>query len=164
MHTSTVAQPNGNQPHAMAEGETHETVETRFGVIAINRAAAIRFPEGLLGMPDMRDFCLAELPSSKMRRFKLLQCLNDPALSFIVMPLEKGDILAEADLAEALGGYEIAPESLLVLLIVSVHRSPDAVRLSVNARAPLLVDSTRRAAWQYVFTHDGYQVRHMLGQ
>ena len=46
--------------------------------------------------------------------------------------------------------------------MVSVHRSPEKVTLSVNARAPIFIDTVRRSAVQYVFPGEQYQVRHAI--
>ena len=71
-------------------------------------------------------------------------------------------IVDAADMRSAAQDLQIDDEHLVVLLIVSVHRSPNQVRLSVNARAPLFVDAQRRVGAQYVFQSDRYKVQHML--
>jgi flagellar assembly factor FliW len=46
--------------------------------------------------------------------------------------------------------------------MVSVHRSPVKTQISVNARAPLLIDTSAMLAAQYVFPTDRYQVQHLI--
>ena len=55
----------------------------------------------------------------------------------------------------------MAVENLVVLLMVTVQRTP-STRITVNARAPLLIDSSARLAAQYVFPSDRYQVQHLI--
>lgn len=139
------------------------TVKTRFGEVRIDVAKAIAFPKGLLGMPDRQRYVLAEFPSANMRQFKLLQSLEDQSLSFITLPLElKNSIIAEADLKEAAQNLGIPVNEMAILLIVSVHRGVEGVRISVNARAPVLVHAGSKAGAQYVFSYDKYKVQHML--
>lgn len=143
--------------------EQPEVIDTRFGKIALQKDSPIIFPRGLLGMPDKFHFFLTEFPSEKLRRFKLLQNLDDYNLSFITLPVDlHNGIITTEDLASACTDLDIKLENLAVLLIVSVHRTVSGNSLSVNARAPLLVDSSARLAAQYVFQTDKYKVQHTI--
>jgi flagellar assembly factor FliW len=139
-------------------------IKTRFGDIAVDAGKRLSFPYGMLGMPERMHFVLTNFPAEKMAQFKLLQSLEDDSLSFITLPLElENPIIARKDLQNACLDLQIDEASLAVLLVVSVHRTPDQVKLSVNARAPLLVDVERRLGVQHVFQSDAYKVQHMLG-
>ena len=87
----------------------------------------------------------------------IIRCL------FITLPvgLHNGIIAAE-DLRHACHELEISPEHLSVLLIVSVHRLLQKVTVSVNARAPLMIDTRLKLAAQYVFQSDTYKVQHPI--
>lgn len=140
-----------------------ETVETRFGKVTISRANPIMFPSGLLGMPDKLSYALAKFPSAKFDRFKLLQSLDDDTLGFITLPLDvQNGIIARDDLLQAASDLSIPEQHLGVLLIVSVHRETSGVRLSVNARAPVLMHAEKRTAYQYVFASNKYNIRHPI--
>jgi flagellar assembly factor FliW len=140
-----------------------EVIDTRFGKITLQKKNPIVFPRGMLGMPNKFNFFLTEFPSENLSKFKLLQCLDDYGLSFITLPvdLENGLITVE-DLSAACSTLAIKIENLAILLVVSVHRVPGKVTLSVNARAPLLIDSGARLAAQYVFQSDKYKVQHII--
>jgi flagellar assembly factor FliW len=143
--------------------EEPEVIETRFGKITLRKDKAIAFPRGLSGMPDKFSFFITEFPSDKLRRFKMLQSLDDYGLSFITLPLDlQNGIIAAEDLSQACKELNIKVESLAILLIVSVHRSPQKVSLSVNARAPILIDSSMRLAAQHVFQSEKYKVQHYI--
>ncbi|MFO0388216.1 MAG: flagellar assembly protein FliW [Alphaproteobacteria bacterium] len=142
---------------------TPRLVHSRFGEIMVDPTKAIHFTRGMLGIPDRFDFSLVSFPSEKMQQFMLLQSLEEDALSFITLPLPpENAIIAHRDIQMACKDLQIAEANLAVLLIVSVHRSPTEVRLSVNARAPLLIDAERRSGTQYVFQNDAYKIQHML--
>lgn len=138
-------------------------IKTRFGEVNVDTSKAILFPRGLLGMPDKVRYAITAFPNAKMAQFKLLQSLDDHALSFITMPLEiENSIIAPADIRTAVADMQIKDENLALLLIVSVHRSPDQVQLSVNARAPIFIDAERKIGVQHVFQNDQYKVQHMF--
>lgn len=140
-----------------------ETIRSRFGDITVDAAKTITFARGMLGMPDKHRFVLANFPNPRMQQFMLLQSLDDRTLSFITLPLDlKNSIISAEDISGACRDLQIGETSAAILLIVNVHRSVDQVRLSVNARAPLMIDAERRIGAQYVFQHDTYNVQHML--
>ncbi len=140
-----------------------ETIKSRFGEISVDISRAVSFPRGLLGMPDKSNFVLTSFNSPKMEQFKLLQSLDELQLSFITLPvLMNNNIIAAEDIRNAADDLQIEYDNLVVLLIVSVHRSPDSVKLSVNSRAPLFIDVKQKFGMQYVFQKDSYKVQHML--
>ncbi len=140
-----------------------ETINTRFGKITISYDHPLHLEKGLLGMPESRYFCITEFPVKKFPRFQLMQSLEDHELSFIVMPLPiQNSIIKAEDILETAKDLKIDETHLSLMLIVNVYREANYVRMSVNARAPIFVDSTARKAEQCVLRNNQYMVRHML--
>lgn len=138
-------------------------MESRFGALAIHPNATLLFPQGLLGFGDFRDFALADLPDGKQPQFKALQSLSDPSLAFLVAPLPtESSAIDQVDVEEACVNLEIASEDLAIVLIVTVRRDEEGVHVSVNLRAPILIDTRRRVARQYVLPNSKYEIRHKL--
>jgi flagellar assembly factor FliW len=138
-------------------------IESRFGTLTIHPHATILFPQGLLGFGDCRDFALADLPNGKQPQFKALQCLTDANLAFLVAPLPSdSSAIDHADVEEACQSLSIAQEDLAIVLIVTVRRDDDGAHVSVNLRAPVLIDTRRRVARQYVLPNNKYEIRHKL--
>jgi flagellar assembly factor FliW len=138
-------------------------IDTRFGKVKLVTDNPISFPMGILGFPTMTKFCLLNFPVEKFSKFRLLQSLEDETLSFITFPLEGENIIIEAnDLKEASREVDIDIADLSVLLIVSVHRTDQLVRLSVNARAPIMISTSGRTGFQHVFPRDKYKIQHFI--
>ncbi len=138
-------------------------IDSRFGRITVHPSQAILFPTGLLGMPGKMNFCLARFPSEKYARFSILQSLEDHSLAFITLPLNLDNpIIDQEDIAQAAHDLALPLDDVLPLLIVSVHRETGTAKLSVNARAPLLVRVSLKLAAQYVFPHTKYEIRQPL--
>ncbi len=151
-----------NQPMAPETSES-DVIDTRFGKVQLYRRQPIVFPTGLLGLPDKGHFCLTNFPSPKMARFKLLQSLDDPALSFITLPLDIANAIIErGDMEQAAKDLDIPTDQLATLVIVSVHRETSGAKLSVNARAPIFMHATKRVATQHVFSNSKYDIRKMI--
>lgn len=154
-------------PHTISETSSEavemETIKTRFGDITVDISKTVNFARGLLGMPDKHKFVLTSFPNPKMQQFMLLQSLDDKGLSFITLPLDmENGIIEQKDLNTACGDMQLNTGNVAILLIVNVHRNIQEVRLSVNARAPLIVDAERKIGVQYVFPNERYNVQHML--
>lgn len=147
---------------AAGHDETRRLViESRFGALAVAAENALTFPKGLLGFEDYRAYALAELSERRYAQFRVLQCLDDHKLAFLVLPLDpEAGAVDRGDLAAACVNLDIPIEDLGMLLIVTIRRNADgAPQVSANLRAPLLIDTARRLGAQYVFPSDGYPVR-----
>ena len=151
-----------NMP-AMPAQSDGEVVDTRFGKVKIYRTNPIVFPNGMLGMPDKFEYCLTQFPSEKLAKFKLLQSLDEKELSFITLPADvDNNIVERKDIETGCRDLELNIETLTLLFVVTVHRAGSQVRLSVNARAPIFIDTPRRIASQYVFHNSKYDIQHMI--
>lgn len=138
-------------------------VESRFGTLTIGDNATLAMPQGLLGFGDYHDFALAELPEGKYPQFRVLQCLSDQNLAFLVAPLSADNqAIDPGDIAEACRTLGIAVPDLALLLIVTVRRDESGAHVSVNLRAPVFVDTRNHVARQYVMSNSKYPVRHSL--
>ena len=151
------------EPLGAVEPDT-VTIETRFGEMAFQLRNAIRMPRGMLGYSEYHDFGLANLPDPKLDQFKLFQCLEEPSLSFIVAPLTPAADLIEADdLETACETLSIDPANAIVLLVVSTRQVGPATQISVNLRAPIIVDGANQQAHQHVLMNNRYPVRQVIG-
>lgn len=138
-------------------------VNSRFGVIEVDRNASVYFKHGMLGIPSAVNFCLTKLPNISSDQFMLLQCMEDHALSFIVVPSQyDNQLIKSEDLSDACKVLDIETKNLLVLFIVTVHEKDGNRSLSVNAKAPVLVDAFNKTATQYVLGSDEYKIQHVI--
>jgi len=138
-------------------------VESRFGTLTIGDNATLAMPQGLLGFGDYHDFALAELPEGKYPQFRVLQCLSDQNLAFLVAPLSADNqAIDPSDIEEACRTLGIAMADLALMLIVTVRRDDSGAHVSVNLRAPVFVDTRNHVARQYVMSNSKYPVRHSL--
>jgi flagellar assembly factor FliW len=142
---------------------TKRKLQSRFGEIEVDTSSKITFKHGLLGIPAAVSFFLTDLPHITTDQFKLLQCLEDEGLSFIVVPSQfENQLIKSDDLAEACKVLEFKHETLLVLFIVTIHEALSGRHISVNAKAPILIDAVNNVASQYVFQNSQYEIQHRI--
>jgi flagellar assembly factor FliW len=138
-------------------------VETRFGTYEFDPQASFLLPYGLPGFPESRRFGLANLPGEQMQAFKLLQSLEDGSLSFIVTPLDpSAGQIARADFEVACLSAGTTPDQAALLLLVTLRKTADGMDITVNLRAPIVLDLDRRIGRQVVLQNTAYAVRHPL--
>lgn len=151
--------PDMSEPVA----DTPTVLETRFGPIAIDPALAIDVPRGLVGLGGRGRFVLAEVADERIDHLKILVSIDDPRVSMLVLPVPvKTDAIDPEDLEDALAHFGIARDNAAVLLVVASHRVEGGVLLTINRRAPILVDVEARRAWQHVLHNPKYPIRQPL--
>jgi flagellar assembly factor FliW len=139
-------------------------VETRFGTYAVSPNKILRFERGLLGFPKAASFALLDLPGDAPQAFRLLQQIDDPTLGFIVWPLT-GELQAdaEADLQALCDARHIKRADAVFLLIATLRpKAEGGVDITVNRRAPVLLDGQRMTGVQVVLNDPRYEVRTRL--
>ncbi len=160
--TQPVVAPVNDPVHTPAPSTGESSIATRFGDLVVDHNKIITFDRGLYGLEHHRRFLLTEV-TGWPNFFKLLQAVDDPNLSLIVLPLEgENGPIAPLDFAEACQtlGYDMATTTAIG--IVTMRDDSNSQVFTVNLKAPLLIDSHRRSGQQHVFASEKYPLRHPL--
>lgn len=132
-----------------------------FGEIEVEEGNILFFNEGVLGFENVKKYFLIN-DKDEDSPFKWLQSADQPNLAFVVInpfSIKKDyDIKLEKEIVEAL---EIEKEEdVLVLSIVVVPE--DISKISMNLKAPLIINTERKKGLQLVLDTDSYNVRHYI--
>lgn len=150
------ALPATNEP-----SPTQRVIKNRFGELTIDLKQAVLFKDGILGIPGHMHFCIVDYPGQS--KFKLLQCVENESLCFIVVPSQADNQIHQPeDMHDACQALGVESDHLLLLFIVSVHTEESKRRLSVNAKAPIMVDAYNKTGIQHVFQSKQYNIQHMI--
>ena len=124
-------------------------------------------------MKAIINFCLTNFPNPNYDNYKILQSLDDINLSFIVWPLgsinNATSLIEHEDLVKASSVTKIPEKDLVILLITTIHSvyntntNTKDTRVSVNVRAPLIINCQNYTAQQFVFPNEKYQIKHLIG-
>ena len=68
--------------------ERRVRLETRMGAISLDRSRVVGLPSGLPGFQGARSFALVRLPGTRFDPFLLMQLVEDPTTSFLVLSLD----------------------------------------------------------------------------
>ena len=132
-------------------------IETRlFGEIEIEEEKVIFFEKGIIGFPDCQKFTLIydEKEDGSRKAIAWLQSLDEPAFALPVMdPLlikEDYNPKVEDEVLKHLGN--LTEENTYVL--VTVTATEDITKLSVNLKAPIVINADERKAHQVIVEDD----------
>ena len=149
--------PNTTEDPGSPEGIS---IETRFGAFVFTPANLFLFPKGLVGFSQLRHFGLGNFPDPQLADFNLLQSIDDPELTFIVHPLPfEGGPIASSDVEECYEACNVGLAHGHLLSIVTIQPTGDGIQLSINLRAPILLDVSRMQGRQFVLSNNDYPVR-----
>lgn len=116
----------------------------------------ILFARGLPGFPGERSFVLRALERPHGPAWLLVAALPEPAVLATVALDRHERIYARADLAMALAAADMAPDDLLLLLVLR-PAGPDGPD-RVNLRAPILIDAHARRGVQAILQAERYPI------
>ncbi len=138
------------------------TIETaRFGKLEIDKGEIIRFPEGLLGFPEQKDYVIIEHgPGSP---FYWLQSLVIPDLCFVMIDpfVIKNDYLEDIPYAKKKIFEGKNNENICVFALVSIAQG-ERKSMTVNLLGPIVVDIKRHSGRQAILSSSGYSHQHAL--
>ncbi len=129
-----------------------------FGEIEVDEDKMINFPRGIIGFPDLTDFLLVH-DSESEGGIRWMQSIQEPAFAMpvidplIVMPDYNPSI--EDDLLQPLGN--ITDENTLVLVTITVPH--DLEKMTVNLKAPIVINGENRKANQIITEDEQYLVK-----
>ena len=133
---------------------------TRFGFLEIPDDAVLRFPAGIYGFEDAREFCL--IPHDEAGRFHWLQCLSNPSLAMVVTDpfLFFPDYEAEVPTPAAETLHAESASDVRLLVTITVGAKPNEV--CANLLGPIAVNDRTNLGMQLVQDGTRYSVRHLL--
>lgn len=135
------------------------TITTKlFGEIEVDEDKKITFPQGIIGFPDIKDFLL--IHDSESNGFiRWMQSIQEPAFAMPVLdPLVVKDDYnpsIEDELLKPLG--DIKEENTLVLVTITVPHEIE--NMTVNLKAPIVINGDNRQAVQLIVDDEQYPVK-----
>jgi flagellar assembly factor FliW len=131
-------------------------IQSRFGEIEYDPAATLRFPEGLIGFEELREFIV--MPNIKEGPLFWVQSIEAPEVAFVLTDPTNFfldyQVLPDPRERARLGIGE--DEETYVLAVVTVHRDKS---VTLNLQAPILFSPATNQALQTILEKGDYQTR-----
>jgi flagellar assembly factor FliW len=137
-----------------------EFISERFGKIEYNEAEVVRFPQGIVGFPDMTRYFMYS--DERVAPLAWLHSLDDAGLAFLVCDpfLFFPEYEVRVKLPPALRRQMGESKDLRVLTIVTIQA--DFAQSTVNLLGPLVINANTRNGWQVILDDEELGTRHLL--
>ncbi|MDD2972745.1 MAG: flagellar assembly protein FliW [Lachnospiraceae bacterium] len=132
-----------------------------FGEVTIDDHRIIHFINGIIGFPELKDFTLIhDQEQGDQAGIRWMQSIQEPAFAMpVIDPLSvmlNFNPQVNDELLTPLG--KIEPDEMLVLVTITVPG--DISQMSVNLRAPIVINSGNRKACQIIVEGEQYAVKY----
>lgn len=138
-------------------------LQTRlFGEVEIDENKMITFENGIIGFSDLKEFFIIRDEEKSSDSISWLQSRDEKGMAIPVMnPLTvmaDYNPVIEDELLKPLG--EIKEDNMMALVTVRVPA--DIKDISVNLKAPIVINADTRKACQLILDDEKYQVRYPI--
>lgn len=140
--------------------EYYMRVETKkFGMIELDDDKLIHFTGGIIGFPDLKDFALIFDNEKEDGPIRWLQSMQEPGFAMpVIDPLfvkEDYNPSVEEELLKDIALEN--DEDIFVLATLTVPKEIE--KMSVNLKAPFVINTRNRKACQIIVEDDSCEVR-----
>ena len=138
-------------------------IHTRiFGDIEVDANKIITFDGGIIGFPELKRFMLIHDRENEKKHISWLQSIDEPDFAMpVIDPLklvEDYNPVVEDELLSGLG--KLSPEEMLVLVTMTIPK--DITKMTVNLKAPIIINAASLKAGQIIVDDEKYVVRYPI--
>ncbi len=133
-----------------------------FGDIEVDENKIITFDGGIIGFPELKRFMLIHDRENEKKHISWLQSIDEPDFAMpVIDPLklvEDYNPIVEDELLSGLG--KLLPEEMLVLVTMTIPK--DITKMTVNLKAPIIINAASLKAGQIIVDDEKYVVRYPI--
>ncbi len=138
-------------------------VQTKlFGEIELDENRELYFENGIIGFPDLKKFYIIRDEEKQDSVICWLQSSEDATMAIPVMnpllAMEDYNPVVDDEMLKPLG--ELTEDNIMALVTVTVPA--DIEKLSVNLKAPIVINADTRRACQMILEDEKYLVRYPI--
>lgn len=135
---------------------------THHGIIEYDEADVITFIKGLPGFEGLSKFVL--LPVEGNEGFNILHSIEDPDIGLVTISPFSIDESYEVELKDGvIKRLNIEkPEDVLIQNTVTLHSKVE--NITVNLKAPIVINISNKSGEQIILDSDKYLIKHPLVQ
>ncbi len=136
-----------------------KVVTKAYGEIEVEDKQLVRFPRGLFGFEELRDFVILD---ATQQPFYWLQSVERVEVAFVLIDPQffRPDYVPDVDPSELAEIGIQSPEDVLVFTIVTIP--PTAQRMTANLQGPLILNRRTHEGRQCISLDPRWGVRHVI--
>lgn len=121
-----------------------------FGELEFDESIVYHFPKGLLGFEELHDFIIIDDKDTEPLRWLL--SIEEPDVGFAILNVS----FIAPELRDEISPEELALSTLFV--VVTLHRDPEPI--TVNLKAPIVINNATKIGKQAVLNSDKYSTEY----
>lgn len=132
----------------------------RFGQLGVEEDEIISMPQGILGFPEYKRFCLVDPGDDTLILW--LQSLDNPEIAFPILEpkIFKPDYAARLSAVEL---RELKLETINQSAVFNILTIPeDVTQMTANLKAPIVINLKGQIAKQVVLQENEYTIKHAM--
>ena len=124
----------------------------QFGELEFDESIVYHFPYGLFGFEELHDYIIIDDKDTEPLRWLL--SIEDPDVGFAILNVS----FIAPELLDEVSPEELALSTLFV--VVTLHRDPDPI--TVNLKAPVVINNATKTGKQVVLNSDKYSTEYKV--
>jgi flagellar assembly factor FliW len=138
-----------------------QIINPAIGEIEFSEDQIVRFEEGMLGLPTLKEYLLLESPT--IAPFFRLQCIEEPNISFLLLD----PVNIDSKFRDSVSQWDKEEEHFQAdnpdfSLFVVINISADGEEITANMVAPVIINLSKKRGLQLVLLDSPYSVKHNL--
>ncbi len=136
--------------------------ETKFfGTVDIDDEKIIKFPIGIIGFEELKNFALIyDIEREERSKISWLQSMEEPLMVLpVINPqeiIEEYNPVVEDELMKQIGN----PDDEDIIILVTLSIPSDLTKMTANLKAPIIINTKERKAMQMIVENEEYKVKY----
>lgn len=130
-----------------------------FGEVDVNEEKLINFSQGIIGFPDLKRFMLIHDDENESS-ISWLQSVDEPSFAMPVID----PLMIDAEYNPQIEDELLKPLSIVegteILVVTTITVPADITKMTVNLKAPIIINAENLKAAQLIVEDDKYEVRY----
>lgn len=137
-----------------------ELITKQHGTFTYNEEDIIIFKKGIMGLENLKKFIIADIKENPV--FKILQSIEDEAVGLIIISPFEVKNNYEVELKENLTENLSISSQKEVILYNTVTVNSDVHKITVNLKAPIVINMDKKLGEQIIIDKEEYKIKHPL--
>jgi flagellar assembly factor FliW len=137
-----------------------ELITKQHGTFTYNEEDIITFKKGIMGLENLKKFIIADIKENPI--FKILQSIEDEDVGLVIISPFEVKNNYEIELKENLTENLSISSQKEVMLYNTVTVNSDVHKITVNLKAPIVINMDKKLGEQIIIDKEEYKIKHPL--
>ena len=137
-----------------------ELITKQHGTFTYNEEDIITFKKGIMGLENLKKFIIADIKENTV--FKILQSIEDEDVGLVIISPFEVKNNYEIELKENLTENLSISSQKEVMLYNTVTINSDVHKITVNLKAPIVINMDKKLGEQIIIDKEEYKIKHPL--